>query len=464
MGLRARPLRARPLRARPLRARPLRARPLRWAALVGALLLATPLPARAAFEASDPAWEGTSELYALAKSVLGAERIVLVATLDYSELTPADGLLVVHPEAELDYDELSAFLRAGGRAAIADDFGRADAVLGRFQIRRIPAPLRPAHALRRNASLPIAVPAAQVVAGQEQGRHPVVANVQQVVTNHPAGLLHPNLTPVLEIPALGEPTVTLAATGIIAGRGRLFALADPSVFINLMLRYPGNRAFAQGVVEYLVEDDSWGPRRGRLYVVANRFRQKGHFGGGTSFGQELRDQATALLESVDSLHTDGFPPLVSQLLAALASLAAAAWTATTALKVYRQSTPRYASATSPLALAGVAGRAAVLGAPTTHRALVVLELRSALLEALADRAGLPPLTSAAEVLAAIERERLLGLDTQRVLRNVLAEMSRAEAAVSSSSGLRVSDRDVVRLRADVARILDEAGAARRSLA
>ena len=41
-------------------------------------------------------------------------------------------------------------------------------------------------------------------------------------------------------------------TGIIAKSGRLFAMGDPSVVINEMLRYPGNRAFASGLLKYLV--------------------------------------------------------------------------------------------------------------------------------------------------------------------------------------------------------------------
>ena len=48
--------------------------------------------------------------------------------------------------------------------------------------------------------------------------------------------------------------------------GRLLAMADPSAFINLMLRYPGNRNFARGVLKYLLEDDSWGRRAGTLRI------------------------------------------------------------------------------------------------------------------------------------------------------------------------------------------------------
>ena len=103
----------------------------------------------------------------------------------------------------------------------------------------------------------------------------MVAGVDRVVTIHPTALVHPNLTQVLKIPALGEPDATLAVTGIIAKSGRLFAMGDPSVVINEMLRYPGNRAFANGLAKYLVENDAGVSRGGKLYVVANDFSQKG---------------------------------------------------------------------------------------------------------------------------------------------------------------------------------------------
>jgi hypothetical protein len=231
---------------------------MRWArvcllALLGAL--AAP-PLWAAFSVNDENWEGTSELLEIARAKLGRERVRVVATLNYGELTPADGVLVLAPRVELDYAELSAFLRAGGRLAVLDDYGTGAKLLQRFQIQRIQAPLRPARVLRSNSQLAIAVPAVQQVAGHEQGRHPVVADVDQLVTNHPTALTHPNLTPVLKIPAIGEPDAALAVTGIIVDRGRLFAMGDPSAVINLMLRYPGNRAFAAGLASYLVEADT----------------------------------------------------------------------------------------------------------------------------------------------------------------------------------------------------------------
>ncbi|HYO93352.1 MAG TPA: DUF4350 domain-containing protein [Polyangiaceae bacterium] len=345
--------------------------------------------ARAAFDFRDPSWEGTSELLALARDSLGAGRVKIVAKLDFDTLTPRDGVLVLHPEVELQYPEVSAFLSAGGRLALLDDHGKGDLLLARYRIYRVQAPLRPAATLRNNAGFALALPAVQAVAGQEQNRHPSVSNVERLVTNHPTALTNPNLTPVLTIPALGEPDATLAITGVIAGKGRLFAMADPSSVINLMLRYPGNRAFASGLIEYLVEDDSWGPRSGTLYLVANRFNQGGRFGGGGGLTSDLSDAAETATSTLASWHEEGIPIAVALALGALCLLGALGWTGHFALRPYRRPEPRYASATTLVAQGGLPGRAAVLAAPTTDRALVLTELDGLLEDELSQRLDLP---------------------------------------------------------------------------
>ncbi|MBK7586433.1 MAG: DUF4350 domain-containing protein [Myxococcales bacterium] len=414
----------------------------------------------AAFDYNDSTWEGTSELLALARTRLGSSRVEIVAVLDWERLRPADGLLILHPAVDVEYDEASAFLRAGGRIAVLDDFGKGDLLLSRFQIKRVAGPLRPARALRQNANLAIAVPAVQLVAGQEQGRHPIVAQVREVVTNHPTAFTHPNLTPVLKIPALGEPDATLALTGIIVNRGRLFAMGDPSVCINLMLRYPGNRAFTEGLVDYLVEDDSWGQRGGKLYVLANEFKQRGAFGGGTSLGQEVKDQLDGLQDLVLGMHDDGLPDILAIMLSVLAGVGTLAWTVNASLKVYRRHPPRYAATHPLVAQGGVAGRAAVLGAPTTHRALALLELKSALEEGLAEQLGLQAWSSSAVLVAAVEERGLLGSPSLTELRRLLVELGRAETAVAATQPYKVTQETVERTRRAVLAILAEAKAPR----
>jgi hypothetical protein len=354
-------------------------------ALLFLLLVATGRRAWAAFELNDREWEGGSELLEIAREELGRDRVELVGTLDFEQLTPNDGVLILHPEGDLNAEEFSAFLTAGGRLAVLDDHGKATNLLARYRVQRVPAPLRPAQTLRSNPDLAIAVPAVQSVAGVEQNRHPVVAGVERLVTNHPTALLHPNLTPVLEIPAIGEPNATLAVTGVIANRGRLFVMGDPSTLINLMLRYPGNRAFAKGLVKYLVEPDAWGERSGKLYILANKIRQRGHYGGEGGVARDARELLSSFEDLLAQVRKNGLPPGVALAFGAASALLLLAWAVGTTLKTYRPYLPRYAHAAPLLAQGGVAGRAAVLAAPTTDPALVLAELHAVLVETLADR-------------------------------------------------------------------------------
>src|SRR5262249_38598660 len=94
--------------------------------------------------------------------------------------------------------------------------------------------------------------------------HPVTQGVQRVVANHPAALRGQVGKPVLSF-APGE----ALCVEIEVGRGRLFALADPSVLINNMLELPENHAFAYNLVGALARPG------GRLIVVTQEFAERG---------------------------------------------------------------------------------------------------------------------------------------------------------------------------------------------
>jgi hypothetical protein len=419
-----------------------------------ALTLAASAVAKS-FEIADTTWEGASEFYALAQQDLGKARVEVVATIDYEHLAKDDGLIILHPEVELDYNELSAFLRAGGRMAVLDDRGQAARFLARFQIRRIEAPSHPAQSLRNNPNLAIAVPAVEQVAGQEQNRHPVVAGVDRVVTNHPTALEHPNLTQVLKIPALGEPDATLAVTGIIAKSGRLFAMGDPSVVINEMLRYPGNRAFASGLVKYLVENDAGISRGGKLYVVANDFGQKGHFGGARGAFGELSSLSETLAGFAADLAKNGLPGALALALAVAASAGVLLWAISYSSRRYRRSLPRYAVPPPLAAQGGLAGRAAVLAAPTTDPVLLILELRAALSEALCHRLRLARLSSSEQILAELRQSSLLSAARISDVSELFREFAAAQASLLSRKRLKSARDRLTMLSRKVLEILGE---------
>jgi hypothetical protein len=399
---------------------------------------ATAAPAHgAAFELNDTGWEGESELLEIARAELGSARVLPVAVLNWDEVQPEDGVLAIHPLQAMDENDTAAFMKAGGRLAILDDYGRGDETLGRFHIDRIPPPSRPVSALRNKPSLAIAEPVVDVVAGHSGGAHPVVAQVQQLVTNHPMGLRHPNLSPVLRIRAIGEPDVVIAVAGQV-GKGRLFAMSDPSATINQMLRYPGNRAFVAGLARYLVDDDGQQRRRGRLFIVANRFQEEGSFGGEGTIRKDLESQLKAIAAALAEARHDGFPGWAHVLLAAGAALGLAWWVSRAAARPYKSPLPRYARPTPLVAQGGVAGRFAVLAAPTSPRSLALLELKSALVETCMQKLGLtaePPADGLAKMAAKAGK---LDGSAHAALTEVLQMMHDVESAVVAGRPANVS--------------------------
>jgi hypothetical protein len=433
-------------------------------------------PARAAFGAADTGWEGCSQLMQLAREELGSKRVRSIESLDYSSLQPADAVLFLHPAVEIRFHPLAAFLAAGGRAAVIDDHGKAAALLERFHIHRANAPTLPSLRLRDNSLLPIALPAP--AESGEPSDHPTLRGVDQVVTNHPTALRLEQgieLTPLLVLPARGEPEALLAVTGVIgdaracglsppaAGRegppeghcGRLLAMGDPSAFINLMLRYPGNRSFARGVVEYLLEDDTWGRRGGNLYIVAGDFKQSGSYGDPGGLRESLGEQQAALLDWIEEVRSQGLPEPASIAMAAMAAIGVAIWAGLAGGQLYTPLSPGYARVLPSAAQGGFAGRVAVLGSKTTDRALIVHELDRTLRGALERRLGLSGASSRRELVQAAANRGLLVPRSLRALEELLARLAAGEVAVMSARRLSISDRKLAALHDEALDILSQ---------
>lgn len=424
------------------------------ALLLALVLCAVPRDARAAaFDVGDTSWEGGSELFEIARSELGAARVKAVAVLDWNEVTPEDGVLAIHPLQAMDPDDVASFMKAGGRLAVLDDYGEGEQTLSRFHIYRVPPPARPVHALRNRAALAIAEPVVDVVAGHNTGPHPVVAHVQQLVTNHPTGLRHPALSPVLRIRANGEPDVIVAVAGQV-GKGRLFAMSDPSATINQMLRYPGNRAFVAGLARYLVDDDGATRRQGRLFIVTNRFSEEGAFGGQGGVRKDLDSLRKAIKDAFDDARRDGFPKAIHWLVAAAAVLGLAAWVFRASARPYQSPLPRYARPTPLVSQGGVAGRFAMLAAPTSPRSLALLELKSALYEGLQLRLGWgsDPTPEALGKMA--QKAGALDGETHSALKEILWMMHQVETAVTAGRPVRVTQRDLARAAQVVEDVLE----------
>lgn len=425
---------------------------------------------RAAFEADDVGWEGGSSLVSLARAELGSERVRVIRAVDYSVLQPGDALVFLHPLQDIHFRALAAFLRQGGRAAVIDDHGRGDRLLQRFQVHRVSAPADPLHQLQENPELAIAVPAPSDPSGAG-AEHPTVLGVDQVVTNHPTALrLEPGveLTALLTIPARSGEDALLAITGVIGdsvacglegaprgGRcGRLVAMGDPSAFINLMLRFPGNQRFARGLVRYLVEDDAWGRREGNLYLLSERFRQIGA-PDASDLADWLDEGTTTMAGWLTTFRAGGLPEPVSIGLAAMLALLVVGWAGLAGGRRMARVLPAYARPTPLTAQGGYAGRFAVLALPSTDRGLLLLELKRSLEETLVQRLALPSDGLGVNLVETVRARRLLSGASLRALERLFERLRAGEVAVMSARRLSMSDRALDELRRSVEDISGE---------
>jgi hypothetical protein len=419
--------------------------------LVAATLAWPRSTSAAAFECNDNGWEGTSELLSVARTVAGAARVRLVAELDYGALTPEDSVLVLHPDVILDDISLSAFVQLGGRVAVLDDFGKSTSFAERFGIMRVQAPIDPQNMLRNNRQLSVGTPVEMPAADGTPQRHPLVRDADRVVLNHPAGLTNPGLTPVLELRTKGGTAVPIALTGVVGSeqKGRLLVMSDPSAFINLMIRYPGNLAFASAIIRYLTEDEGRAGK-GHLFIVANRFEQTGRF-------SRRHGPLADIVEGIEHLARElqsGFPPALLIALAAVAALGIAQWISKHALHKPAPAVPRFLRPVPLVAQAGWPGRAAVLLAPTTHVALLLVELREAFRARLAQLISADAAASNHALVAIIESRSLLPPDLLRSLHSLLAEVDAAERAVVARKPIRIRRATLGRLLEQSLDILD----------
>jgi hypothetical protein len=426
---------------------------LGFAAFAALSLLRPGKAAAAPFDWGGRDWEGCAELLDLARAELGLARVVVTTKLDLHDLQPNDGVVILHPEKSLDVEALARFMRAGGRVVLLDDYGTGDALLQHFGMERVPLPERPSAELRGNPSLAIAEPASA---------HPVVVEVQHVVTNHATGIKHPDLTPVLEVRDREGHPALVAVAGAVS-QGRLLVVGDPSIVMNSMLRYAGNKTFARNLVRYVGDEDPNGHGRGRVFFVEGAFEQAGTYGDESSLNGAMAERLRALRDALQSLRTEGMPPAAAFTMAVLVGLAIVIWTGSRAGRTHKASMPRF---TRPIPLAaqgGVAGHAAVIGGPTTSRLLAMLELKSALEEDLSAAVGLEEAAGHEELVAALRARKWLDPATLEHLRALLLRMANVETMMlSQRAGATmqpVRDREVLAAARDARNIVKSVRAA-----
>jgi hypothetical protein len=408
-----------------------------WVAL--ALFLAREAKAEP-FDPGGRDWEGYADFAEIARAKLGDD-FVVASRIDFDVVRSNDALILVHPEGRVDTGSISAFMAAGGRVVLIDDFGTGEGLLRRFGIRRVPTPARPSESLRRNPDLAIAEP---IGSGLAQG-------LTRVVTNHATALEEPTLTPFLEIRSeTGAPAV-IGMVGLVSS-GALVVVGDPSALMNSMLRYRGNRKLGENLVAWSSNGPN-GRRSGKVYFASGAFDERGTFAASSEGTLPSSEPLAAEL----FFGSSSLGPRAAHLLAALLGLGVVVWIGSRAGRTYRIVEPRLLRRVPLLAQGGSAGRAAALGARHAPRDRALLEIGKALEEDLALALGLDRVPTHDALLQRLGVSQRLDGESLETVRNLLARVAHIDTlsrAGRTHALRRVSDGEVL-LAAKVAlRVLE----------
>lgn len=203
------------------------------------------------YDPHSEAWNGMATFVGL---VEGRNYTVDVKSqLEWGDLGANDILVLVYPLVKVEPSDLAAFVQAGGNVVIADDFGESRDALAALGVLRAEVTTPRASKYQDGRMwAPIAVP---------KSDHPIVSDIDEVVTNHPAGLKQVEGAEVV----LGFEDSAVVVAGE-RGTGRFVAISDPSVFINRMLQYPGNVQLAINIFNWLDRHGSGQRARNIVFV------------------------------------------------------------------------------------------------------------------------------------------------------------------------------------------------------
>ncbi len=358
-------------------------------------------------------WNGTSVLLQIANEADIDVRPV--RTLDWGALHPGEAVLVLYPRHALGVADLSGFLDDGGRVAWFDDFGSSEQFLDWFQFRRDTN----VRGTPRAPSLP------ELLIARPRSTHMLTENVDVLVTNIPVALTHPRLTPVFDFPPDGQGFLLVGQIG----RGKLIVGGDPSIMLNSMMRFSGNRAFAKNLLTFLD-----GGNHGPVYLVWGDAQSRGAYRGRNRPRTPVREAVNTLNDSLTALSRAMSAPVVLRPFAMLLALGAACVMA--ALTWGRKPSERYGPRGPVGAAAGIAERVALYTAERANMLIPALRARryfeQSLLRALGGRAT-------TDVRAAVDRASgRLDESRRGEVRALLTELDSIASAAEDPSPPRVS--------------------------
>ena len=373
-------------------------------------------------------WSGTSELVRIAAEA--EVELRPTSTLDWSQLPRGGALLVLHPRNSLGLADVSAFLDDGGRVAWLDDFGASEEFWRWFQFRVEPV----VGGVPRTPELP------ELLVARPRLVHPLTLDVDALVTNLPVALAHPRLRPVFEF--VGQAQGLLLVGQIHAGK--LIVAGDPSMLINTMMRFPGNRQFAHNLLAFLAARPG-----GRVTMVWGDVRVRGQWQGRTRARTRRREAVNTLNTAFRSLSDALASTAVLRPFAALLALAIICIVA--ALTWGRRPSERYGPRGPVGATAGVTERVAIFSAPGANLLLPALVARTLLEGALLRAVGVKPPTDVRAVLDRLATR--LGAAQRDDIRAVLTELDLVARGVEDGERARVAPKTFVAIWRRVAGVL-----------
>lgn len=229
-------------------------------------------------------WNGLRDFVDLARE--NGMDVDVASRVDYSELTPDDVLIFVHPTNSVDVDNAAEFVVDGGKMLVADDFGAAGPMLDRLDVTRLrveSGDLPHQTYVRGNPALPIFT---------ARGEHPLLGGVRKVVANHPTVLTN-----------VGGPVIAYDDGGGIVydmnlGGGKVIVYGDSSMLINHMLAVADNAILAENTIEYLCA----GRSECRAQLIVGSFAQSGNYvSGDESQNQALSERIEDWNEALDKV-------------------------------------------------------------------------------------------------------------------------------------------------------------------
>ena len=214
----------------------------------------------AAFGTYNPAWDGTAELRTAADDA-GLDLVVARETTAYDRV-PANGTVAIvlspdEPYDTADEERLARFVRDGGTLVVAEAYGP----YGNPLLAAVGATVRvdgdPLRDERHYYRAPPLVEATNV------SSHPLVAESDAITLNHGSALAAGNATVLATTSPYAyldrnrnerldddeTPDEYPVATIETVGEGQVIVVSDPSLFINVMLERPGNRAFVTALLD-----------------------------------------------------------------------------------------------------------------------------------------------------------------------------------------------------------------------